>query len=71
MEMTPEMFAFCEGYFSIVDPELPDGAFFQMHVDLAQSFLDDPQHKKFRKDMKIPEDADAHEFAMAYFRSTA
>lgn len=53
------------GAFSMLDHDLPDGAWFQAHVDMAESVLG-----AICKDMgvKKPQDVDGHDITHHYLR---
>ena len=61
-----ETFSFWEGAFSFIDEELPDGAWFQCHVDIADDFLSDWDDVSDGVISDPPLGIDGHDIAMAY-----
>ncbi len=57
------------GAFSMIDDELPDGAFLQVHIDDAEYLINDPECVKDIEGIthtRIPKDIDGHDIAMYY-----
>ena len=68
MEMCKESFLesskeYFEGAFEMIDEELPDGAWFQMHVDIAENLIDGFCEMS---EVKPPKDIDGYDIAHYY-----
>lgn len=63
LEASADYFA---GAFEMISDDLPDGAWFQMHVDIAEEIID-----QVCEDMEIkrPKNIDGHDIAQHYLQS--
>jgi hypothetical protein len=55
---------FFAGAFSLIDDDLPDGAFFQVHIDTAEAAIDDCCDIL---EVKRPKNIDGHDIVSYYF----
>lgn len=57
---------FWEGAFSFIDEDMPDGAYFQMHVDIAETLMKDCCKHFGIKNVE----GDGHDLYMEYLELT-
>jgi hypothetical protein len=71
-EWMKEAFDYWEGAFAFVPEDAPDGAWFQMHIDIADSHLREYQKTFTQCGFGAPpEGTDSHDLVMAYLNITS